>query len=133
MKSKTIFNWKCPHCEHRNSASVAMQFEMPRYYSAEWECDECGKVSKLEWSLTVSGWPERKKPPKLRKRKQEKKKLKCKHDWISSMDHPGGELYWKCKKCNKTKSFTEQNYKDENINITETYRNDLRRQGLGIK
>jgi hypothetical protein len=49
------------------------------------------------------------------------------------MDHPGGELYWKCKKCNKTKSFTEQNYKDENINITETYRNDLRRQGLGIK
>ena len=77
MKNKTIFNWKCPHCEHRNSTSVAMQFEMPRHYNTEWDCDECGETSRLEFNFTVSSWLNNKKIPKLRKRKQEeKKKLK---------------------------------------------------------
>lgn len=71
-KQKAYFNWKCPHCEHRNLAMMKMQFEMPRYYTATWECDNCGKDSKLEWSLTVNGWPERRRPPKLRKRKKER-------------------------------------------------------------
>jgi len=131
-KKKAYFNWKCPHCEHRNQAMLNMEFEMPRYYSVEWECDECGKLSKLEWNLAVNGWPERRRPPKLRKRKSEKKKLKCEHDWVSSTDHPGGELFWKCKKCKKTKEFTEQNYNDEDVTLTESYKNDLRRRGLGI-
>jgi len=129
---KTSFNWRCPHCDHRNRAFIIMQFEMPHSYTATWECDECGEESELKWDLTVSGWVGKKKPPKLRKRKKEKKQLKCNHDWVSSTDHPGGELYWECKKCNKYKNFTEQNYKDEDITITESYRNDLRSRGLGI-
>ncbi len=132
-KAKVWFNWHCPHCQHRNRVTFPFQFELPKNYNAEWTCDDCGELSRLDFSFTVSGWPSKKKPPKLKKRKQEKKKLKCKHDWINSTDHPGGEIYWKCKKCNKTKDFSEQDYKDEDINISETYRNDLRRRGLGIK
>lgn len=46
---------------------------MPRSYSAVWACERCEKESKLEWNLTVTGWLSRKKPPKLRKRKKERK------------------------------------------------------------
>ena len=133
MKSKTKFKWHCPHCNHRNSAIIDMQFEVPKQYNALWDCDECGETSNIELSFKVHGWSGEKKEPKLRKKKQKKKKLKCKHNWVSSTDHPGGELYWKCKRCNETKEFTEQNYKDEDIKITKKYRNDLRRRGLGIK
>ena len=39
-------------------------------------CEECGKKSKLEFDFRINGWPLQNKPPKLRKRKQEKKDIK---------------------------------------------------------
>jgi hypothetical protein len=74
MKSNTKFKWHCPHCNHRNSISVEMQFEIPKQYNALWDCDECGETCSLEFSFTVSSWLNNKKTPKLRKRKQEEKK-----------------------------------------------------------
>ena len=75
-KQRVYINWRCPHCEHRNRAIMKMEFEMPRYYYATWECNECGKESKLEWTLTVDGWPGERRRPKLRKRKKERHKKK---------------------------------------------------------
>lgn len=91
MKKQRIYiNWKCPHCEHRNKALMKMEFDMPRYYFATWECDHCGKDSKLEWTLTVDGWPGERKKPKLRKRKKEKKetnkKTKDERDFSTKKD-----------------------------------------------
>ena len=111
-KEKVWFNWHCPHCDHRNRVTFPFQFEVPKYYSAEWDCDECGKTSKLEFNLRVIGWVEQKKPPRLRKRKQEKKQLKCKHEWKESCDHPGGSPYWKCNKCKACKDFTQKEISD---------------------
>ena len=122
-RKKSVFNWKCPHCQHRNKAMLDMEFEMPRYYWVNWKCDECGKESKLEWSLTVNGWPEKRRPPKLRKRKKEKKKLKCDHDWIDTNDHPGGTIYWRCKKCKET-SDVNPHERDEGTKKDRAYVNN---------
>ena len=27
------------------------------------------------------------------------KKAECDHEWVSTSDHPGGVVYWRCKKC----------------------------------
>ena len=79
MKSEKIwFNWRCPHCQRRNRVTFPFQFELPKYYSANWECEGCGKESKLEFNFRVNGWHTERKPPKLRKRKQEKKEIKKK-------------------------------------------------------
>jgi len=91
MKKQRIYiNWKCPHCTHRNKAVMKMEFEMPRSYTATWECDYCGKESDLRWDLTVNGWPGRRKIPKLRKRKQKeketKKKTKDERDFSTKKD-----------------------------------------------
>ncbi len=85
-KSRIYIDWKCPHCEHRNKAMMKMHFEMPRYYFATWECDHCGKDSKLEWTLTVNGWPEKRKIPKLRKRKKERHEKKEQEDTGTQKD-----------------------------------------------
>lgn len=77
-KSNIWFNWHCPHCQNRNKVTFSHQWqiEMPGNYSTIWECNNCGKESKLEWNLHVNGCWEGKKAPKLRKRRKEEKKRK---------------------------------------------------------
>jgi len=125
-KVKTWFNWHCPHCQHRNRVCMPFQFEIPQHYTAKWDCDECGKESQLTFDFTISGWPDQRKPPKLRKRRKEKQKLKCDHDWMESVDHPGGSPYWRCKKCNDCKDFTDEEIETglQKARIKATYINN---------
>jgi hypothetical protein len=77
-KDKVWFNWHCPHCQHRNRVTFAFQFEIPQFYTAEWDCEHCGEKSKLELDLKVYGWYKKEKKFRLkRKRKSVKKKTEA--------------------------------------------------------
>ena len=46
---ETKFNWKCVHCEKRNIEVVAFQFDVPKYYEAEWPRHKCGKFTQVSF------------------------------------------------------------------------------------
>ncbi len=88
-KNNVRFNWHCPHCQNRNVVSFSHQWqiEMPNNYSVIWECNNCGKESKLEWSLSVWGGWDNKKKPKLRRRRKEEKKRRKKAEIDYEAEH----------------------------------------------
>jgi len=53
---KVWFNWHCYHCSHRNRISFPFQFEIPSNYTAIWECDRCGRESKIKLDLRVNDY-----------------------------------------------------------------------------
>lgn len=50
---KTKFNWKCINCGKRNIDPIVFQFDVPNNYNAEWECEKCGKNTKIVFSFTT--------------------------------------------------------------------------------
>lgn len=53
MKGKTKFNWQCIHCNNRNLTVIAFQFDVPKYYEADWDCGKCGKFTKIKINLEI--------------------------------------------------------------------------------
>ena len=51
---KTKFNWKCIHCKKRNITIVPFQFDIPKYYTAEWNCEKCGKFTKISFRFEIN-------------------------------------------------------------------------------
>ena len=77
-KEKVWFNWHCPNCEHRNRETFPFQFELPKFYTAEWTCEHCEKISKIEFDFKVySNYPKRK-PYKIAKPNKKKDKVEKK-------------------------------------------------------
>ena len=37
-------------------------------------------------------------------------KRRCEHDWKETVDHPGGEPYFRCEKCKTTKDYNEEQH-----------------------
>ncbi len=72
-KEKVWFNWHCPHCDHRNRATFPYQFEIPKFYTAEWTCEHCEKEAKIEFSFSVFCNYSKKHPYKIAKRKKKEK------------------------------------------------------------
>ncbi|MCK5612448.1 hypothetical protein KAR91_61820 [Candidatus Pacearchaeota archaeon] len=53
MKNRTKFNWKCGYCGKRNIEAWRFQFDVPKCYTVEVTCQKCGKISIIEFRLTV--------------------------------------------------------------------------------
>lgn len=71
------FNWHCPYCRKRNRTPLAFQFEIPHYYTAIWECNECEEESEISFSLSVNeSWREKKVPSIKNKKRAIRKKRK---------------------------------------------------------
>ena len=49
----TKFNWQCIYCKKRNIDICKFQFDIPKQYSAEWECEKCGKINKIVFDFWV--------------------------------------------------------------------------------
>lgn len=79
-KEKTWFNWHCPRCEHRNRELISFQFELPKSYEAEWDCEHCGKTSMIVFDLRVWGWYSKEKKYEIKKRKKKKRESVEKED-----------------------------------------------------
>ena len=75
-KDRIWFNWHCPYCGHRNRVTFPFQFELPKFYTAEWECEHCEKESKLEFDFRVYSGYSKKKPYKIKKTKKKEKVVK---------------------------------------------------------
>ena len=50
----TKFVWQCLYCKKRNTEIIKFQFEIPKQYSADWECEKCGKENHIVFIFHVT-------------------------------------------------------------------------------
>ena len=50
----TKFNWLCIHCESRNINIFVGQFDAPKIYVAEFNCKNCGKLTKVSIEINTA-------------------------------------------------------------------------------
>ena len=49
----TKFNWKCIYCQKRNINIIKFQFDIPQKYTAQWQCKNCGKETKIKFDFNI--------------------------------------------------------------------------------
>lgn len=55
---RTVFKWKCCHCDRYNSSEWKMEFKMPEYYECINECSHCGVINRLRMMFEVLRGPQ---------------------------------------------------------------------------